>query len=88
MATDPLCKGSCTDRLASSRFIQEPGACRLNAAEMLIDVTKDASGTQTQWVAEAGMLDVFFLLGPNPVSVRPSSVESYYLANSSPAVTP
>ncbi|KAK9857969.1 hypothetical protein WJX84_003134 [Apatococcus fuscideae] len=41
----------------------------LNAAEMLVDVASDNSGTQTQWVAEAGVLDLFFLLGPDPATV-------------------
>ena len=43
--------------------------CRLNAAEMLIDVSKDNTGTQTQWLAEAGVLDLFFLVGPDPPTV-------------------
>lgn len=42
---------------------------RLNAAEMFVDVSKDADGTSTNWVAESGVLDLFLLLGPTPQQV-------------------
>ena len=45
-------------------------ACRLNSAEMFVDVTKDSSSASTNWVAESGVLDLFFLLGPTPPKVR------------------
>ena len=45
-------------------------ACRLNSAEMFVDVTKDGSSASTNWVAESGVLDLFFLLGPTPPKVR------------------
>jgi alpha 1,3-glucosidase len=45
------------------------GAFWLNAAEMYVDVEKSTSGgssVSTQWIAESGLLDLFFLLGPTP----------------------
>ncbi len=44
--------------------------CRLNAAEMYVDVGKTEDGTFTNWVAESGVLDLFLLLGPTPAKVR------------------
>lgn len=46
---------------------------RLNAAEMLVDVEKSAKGTDTQWLAESGIVDLFILLGPSPKEVLPLS---------------
>ena len=46
--------------------------CRLNAAEMFIDVGKTERETATNWVAESGVLDLFLLLGPSPHQVTPS----------------
>lgn len=43
--------------------------CRLNAAEMFVDVTKAPDGTATQWIAESGIVDLFVFLGPNPADV-------------------
>lgn len=43
--------------------------CRLNAAEMYVDVVKDQAGVSTRWIAESGVVDVFFLLGPSPSDV-------------------
>jgi hypothetical protein len=43
--------------------------CRLNAAEMFVDVGKTDAGIYTNWVAESGVLDLFMLLGPTPVKV-------------------
>ena len=40
--------------------------CRLNAAEMLVDIEKDKSGTHTQWLSESGVVDLFILPGPSP----------------------
>ena len=45
-------------------------ACRLNAAEMFIDVAKTDMETSTNWVAESGVLDLFLLLGPTPHQVH------------------
>lgn len=39
--------------------------CRLNAAEMLVDVGKSKAGTETQWIAESGVVDLFVFLGPS-----------------------
>lgn len=36
--------------------------CRLNAAEMYIDVTAGEEGSGSQWIAESGVLDLFILL--------------------------
>lgn len=44
-------------------------SCRLNAAEMFVDVSKEGEGTSTNWVAESGVLDLFLLLGPTPRQV-------------------
>ena len=58
------------------------GVFWLNAAETWIDVTKAKSGTnplslgvksavdtQTHWISESGILDVFVLLGPTPKDI-------------------
>lgn len=45
------------------------GAFWLNAAEMFVDVSKEGGSTSTNWVAESGVLDLFFLLGPSPRQV-------------------
>ncbi|KAK9816687.1 hypothetical protein WJX72_003707 [[Myrmecia] bisecta] len=45
------------------------GAFWLNAAEMYVDVLKGPSGTETRWIAESGVLDLFLLLGPAPSQV-------------------
>ena len=36
---------------------------------MFVDVSKSDQGTATNWVAESGVLDLFFLLGPKPHQV-------------------
>ena len=47
-----------------------PARHRLNAAEMYVDVGRDAAGgTTTQWIAESGMLQLYLLLGPSPMDV-------------------
>ena len=43
--------------------------CRLNAAEMFVDVSREGDGTSTNWVAESGVLDLFLLLGQTPRQV-------------------
>ena len=43
--------------------------CRLNAAEMFVDVSQEGDSTSTNWVAESGVLDLFLLLGPTPRQV-------------------
>ena len=43
--------------------------CRLNAAEMFVDVSREGDSTMTNWVAESGVLDLFLLLGPTPRQV-------------------
>lgn len=45
------------------------GAFWLNAAEMYVDVSKPATGVSSQWIAEAGVLDLFLLVGPQPSDV-------------------
>ena len=52
-------------------------ACRLNAAEMFVDVSREGDSTTTNWVAESGVLDLFFLLGPTPRQVCHSSIHSF-----------
>jgi alpha 1,3-glucosidase len=44
------------------------GAFWLNAAEMFVDVAKEggAAGVATHWLAEAGVVDLFLLLGATP----------------------
>lgn len=42
---------------------------RLNAAEMLVDVAQSEWGTETHWIAESGVLDLFLMLGPSPTEV-------------------
>lgn len=34
-----------------------------------MDVSKPASGTATQWIAESGVVDLFLLVGPQPADV-------------------
>ena len=46
------------------------GAFWLNAAEMYVDIARSGAGTQTQWIAESGVLDLFLLLGPTPAAVQ------------------
>lgn len=36
---------------------------------MLVDVEKSKSGTDTQWLAESGIVDLFILLGREPQQV-------------------
>jgi len=45
------------------------GIFLFNSAEMWVDVETDGKSTQTHWIAESGILDVFFLLGPKPTQV-------------------
>ena len=40
------------------------GVFWLNAAEMYIDVSKSGDTTNTQWIAESGIVDLFFFPGP------------------------
>jgi alpha 1,3-glucosidase len=48
---------------------QSVGAFWLNAAEMYVDVQKDAKDSPTQWIAESGVLDLFLMPGPSPANV-------------------
>ncbi len=50
--------------------------CRLNAAEMFVDVSQEGDSTSTNWVAESGVLDLFLLLGPTPRQVGIAKSES------------
>lgn len=50
--------------------------CRLNAAEMFVDVSQEGDSTSTNWVAESGVLDLFLLLGPTPPQVGVSKVKN------------
>ena len=44
--------------------------CRLNAAEMYVDVESVRSGDKAvQWISESGILDLFILTGPTPAAV-------------------
>jgi alpha-glucosidase (family GH31 glycosyl hydrolase) len=36
---------------------------------MYVDLSQEASGTSTQWVAESGVVDLFVMLGPGPADV-------------------
>lgn len=36
---------------------------------MYVDVSQDSGSTSTNWLAESGVLDLFFLLGPTPQEV-------------------
>eukprot|EP00884_Botryococcus_braunii_P010406 jgi/Botrbrau1/19367/Bobra.0338s0002.1 len=45
------------------------GAFWLNTAEMYVDVLQHANGTETQWLAESGVLDLWLFLGPSPADV-------------------
>ncbi|PCD22025.1 hypothetical protein AU210_015827 [Fusarium oxysporum f. sp. radicis-cucumerinum] len=45
------------------------GVFWLNAAETWIDITKAKTNTNTHWISEAGLLDVFVFLGPTPKDV-------------------
>ncbi|KFM25547.1 Neutral alpha-glucosidase AB [Auxenochlorella protothecoides] len=55
--------------LIGHRSGQTTGVFWLNAAEMYVDVVKSVAGTSTRWIAESGVLDLFFLLGPSPPEV-------------------
>ncbi len=33
---------------------------------MLVDIEKSDAGTESQWLAESGIVDLFILLGPSP----------------------
>ncbi|PSC68247.1 putative glucan 1,3-alpha-glucosidase [Micractinium conductrix] len=55
--------------LMAHRAGQTIGAFWLNSAEMFVDVEQGAAGAGTQWFAESGVLDLFFLLGPKPADV-------------------
>ena len=53
-------------------FDHTMGVFWLNAAEMYVDVSKQKNGEngiKTQWMAESGVLDVFFMMGPTPKDV-------------------
>ena len=55
--------------LTAHRAGRTMGAFWLNAAEMYVDVQRAAGGTETQWWAESGVVDVFLMLGPSPAAV-------------------
>lgn len=55
--------------LTAKRRDLTTGVFWLNAAEMYVDVWKTAEGTSTQWMAESGVIDLFFFLGPSPREV-------------------
>lgn len=48
---------------------QTVGLFWLNAAEMFIDVSESGGGTETQWISEGGIVDLFFFMGPAPGDV-------------------
>lgn len=58
--------------------------CRLNAAEMLVDVEKSKQGTETQWLADSGVIDLFIYLGPSIGNVRRHSGPTLKTARSHP----
>uniref|UniRef100_A0A7S0UX36 Glucosidase II subunit alpha n=1 Tax=Polytomella parva TaxID=51329 RepID=A0A7S0UX36_9CHLO len=46
------------------------GVFWLNSAEMYIDVSRsDGQGVSTQWISEAGIVDLFFFVGGTPAAV-------------------
>lgn len=45
------------------------GVFWLNSAEMWIDVEKSSKGSNTHWIAESGLADIFVFLGQEPKSV-------------------
>lgn len=51
---------------------------------MYIDVEKSSRGTDTQWIAESGILDLFLLLGPTPAKVRLALLQNPTAAASPP----
>lgn len=57
--------------LYAHSFENTMGVFWLNSAEMYVDVAKenDKDGVKTQWIAESGVLDVFFMMGPGPKDV-------------------
>lgn len=55
--------------LIAHRAKQTIGVFWLNAAEMFIDIAKTKDMVSSQWIAESGVVDVFFLLGPSPADV-------------------
>ena len=59
----------CHDQLAPPVDPEVGCPCRLNAAEMLVDVESSKAGMQTQWVAESGIVDLFLFVGPSPGQV-------------------
>ena len=47
------------------------GVLWLNAAEMFVDVqSAGAAGTDTQWISESGIVDLFVFAGPTPADVQ------------------
>lgn len=52
------------------------GVLWLNAAEMYIDVEKKSSGMATQWISEAGIVDLYVFLGPTPAAVQHQYAEA------------
>ncbi|GKZ00409.1 hypothetical protein MPSEU_000993900 [Mayamaea pseudoterrestris] len=42
------------------------GLFYFNPSETFVDIMQDASGTTSHWISESGVLDVFFLPGPDP----------------------
>lgn len=58
--------------LLTHRPGQSAGVFWLNSAEMYVDVVSKPTKNgeiSTQWIAESGVLDLFFLLGPTPTAV-------------------
>merc|ERR1711871_476022 len=45
------------------------GAFWFNPTEAFIDVDPRDDGTQTHWISEAGLFDLFFVPGPSPVEI-------------------
>jgi hypothetical protein len=37
---------------------------------MFVDVLQHSNGTETRWIAESGVLDLWLFLGPGPAEVR------------------
>ncbi|ANB15348.1 glucan 1,3-alpha-glucosidase ROT2 [Sugiyamaella lignohabitans] len=48
---------------------QSVGVFWANAADTYVDITKDKKSTTTHWISEAGLLDVFVILGDSPAEI-------------------
>jgi hypothetical protein len=61
--------GGASSSSSSPRLSTTVGAAWINAAEQYVDLSAAKDGTSAQWIAESGVLDLFLLAGPTPLSV-------------------